>query len=67
VSQARLIRAKNYMANGFLDPAIADYKILAEDNITEYGAQGTVELAQHLSGATPLECDGKVMKPKTQD
>ena len=48
VSQARLIRAKNYMANGYLDPAINDYKELAKDNVTIYGAQGTVELAQYL-------------------
>ena len=48
VSQARLIRAQNYMANGYIDPAINDYKELANDNVTIYGAQGTVELAQYL-------------------
>lgn len=48
VSQARLIRAQNYMANGFIDPALNDYKELANDNVTIYGAQGTVELAQYL-------------------
>ena len=48
VSQARLIRAQNYMANGYIDPALQDYKELANDNVTVYGAQGTVELAQYL-------------------
>ena len=48
VSQARLLRAQNYMINGYIDPAINDYKELANDNVTIYGAQGTVELAQYL-------------------
>ena len=51
ISQARLIRAKDYMANGLVDQAIADYKELADDNVTVYGAQGTVELAQYLYDA----------------
>ena len=51
ISQARLIRAKDYMANGLVDQAIADYKELADDNATVYGAQGTVELAQYLYDA----------------
>ena len=47
VLQARLIRAKNNMASGNAQAAIADYMVLAADNMTIYGAQGTVELAQY--------------------
>ena len=47
ISQARLMRAQHYMASGNSDAAIRDYRLLAEDQTTVYGAQGTVELAQY--------------------
>ena len=47
ISQARLMRAQYNMSVGNSDAAVSDYRLLAEDQATEYGAQGTVELAQY--------------------
>ncbi len=47
VQQARLIRAKSNMASGNTEAALDDYRMLAADTMTVYGAQGTVELAQY--------------------
>ena len=47
MAQARLLRAQHNMKEGLTDQALADYRILALDNMTVYGAQGLVEMAQY--------------------
>lgn len=45
--EARINRAHRYMKKGVSDKAVADLTLLAEDSVTVYGAQATVELAQY--------------------
>ena len=47
LQEARLDRAHRYMKKGQADKAVADLNYLAEDSVTVYGAQATVELAQY--------------------